>query len=339
MTHAVRTPGRPGVFLTRVMMIVLALCCATALRPLHIQAAEAPVIRLSGPPVAESLPFAMMSGMTFDDPAMTIEFTPWHSPDQIRAMIAGGQVDGAIVTTASASLFYHKGVHAKLAALFETPLWIVSTSEASETDLEDLSGTILFPFGHKEMPELLFNALLGQGAPKINRHHTGGALEAVNLLLLGKGHHALLAEPAATLAVMRSKEMADKGAPLLERHLDLRTLWKKKFDGKPLYVSGFALFGNTLDNPAMVRRILEEYRRGVEGISANPEQALAMAENSFPALVAQSKDGTLPGVDIRVTSEPQAFSDTLFFLDQLSRQAPRATGGDLPGEDFFLVTQ
>ncbi|VVS94967.1 ABC transporter substrate-binding protein [Desulfoluna spongiiphila] len=339
MTHAVRTPGRPGVFSSRFLFLMLAALCVAAAWPGRTCAANRPVIKISGPPVAESLPFAMMSGMTFDDPAMTVQFTPWHSPDQIRAMIAGGQVDGAIVTTASASLFYHKGVHTKLAALFETPLWIISTAESAGTCLEDLGGTILFPFGHKEMPELLFNALLGPEPPKITRHHTGGALEAVNLLILGKGHHALLAEPAATLAVMRSKEMADKGAPPLTKNLDLRTLWKKKFDGKPLYVSGFALFGDALDNPAMVRRILEEYDRGVERIAAHPEQAMAMADNSFPALAAQSKNGTLPGVDIHVTSDPQAFSDTLFFLDQLSRQAPRATGGGLPENDFFLVTQ
>jgi len=339
MTHAVRIPGRPGMFFSRFLILLLAALCTVAAWPGRTCAANHPVIRLSGPPVAESLPFAMMSGMTFDNPAMTIQFIPWHSPDQIRAMIAGGQVDGAIITTAAASLFYHKGVHTRLAALFEAPLWVVSTADAVGTSLEELTGTILFPFGHKEMPELLFNALLAPQTPEINRHHTGGALEAVNLLLLGKGRHALLAEPAASLAVMRSKEMAEKGAPLLAKHLDIRRMWKKRFEGKPLYVSGFAVFGDSLDNPAMVRRILQEYEKGVARIATHPEKTLAMAKKNFPALAAQAKNGTLPGVDIHMTRGKKAFSDTLFFLKQLSHQAPRATGGKLPGDDFFLVTQ
>lgn len=336
MTHAVRIPGRPGMFFQR--FLLLAVLCMVA-NPLSSWGAGAPVVRISGPPVAESLPFAMMSGVTLDDPAVTIEFIPWHSPDQIRAMIAGGQVDGAIVTTAAASLFHQKGVPTKLAALFETPLWIVSTADASGSALEDLSGTLLFPFGHKEMPELLFDALLGSKRPKITRHHTGGALEAVNLMLLGKGRHALLAEPAATLAVMRSKAMADKGAPPLKKHLDMRKLWEEKYKGKPLYVSGFALFGTALNDPKMVRRILEEYDKEVARIAAHPEKALALAKQGFPALAAQSKNGRLPGMDIRMSRGKKVFSDTLFFLEQLSKQAPRAMGGALPGESFFLVTQ
>jgi len=339
MTQAARIPGRLGMFFSRFSLLLLITLSLPVALPGSAWAIDRPVIRLSGPPVAESLPFAMMSGMEFDDPAMTVQFIPWHSPDQIRAMIAGGQVDGAIVTTAAASLFYHKGVHTKLAALFEAPLWIISTADSMGTGLEGLTGTILFPFGHKEMPELLFNALLDPQTPEITRHHTGGALEAVNLLLLGKGHHALLAEPAATLAVIRSKEMAEKGVPLLAKHLDLRTLWKKRFDGKPLYVSGFAVFGDALDNPAMVHRILVEYEKGVARIAAHPEQTLAMAKKNFPALAAQSKNGTLPGGDIHMTTGKKAFSDTLFFLKQLSKQAPRATGGTLPEDDFFLVTQ
>ncbi|WP_300673613.1 hypothetical protein [Desulfoluna sp.] len=339
MTNAGRISGRPRVFFSRFLLFIVVALCLAATQPENTWAANGPVIRLSGPPVAESLPFAMMSGMTFDDPAMTVQFIPWHSPDQIRAMIAGGQVDGAIVTTAAASLFYHKGVHTRLAALFESPLWIVSTADSVGTGLEGLTGHLLFPFGHKEMPELLFNALLGSQTPGITRHHTGGALEAVNLLLLGKGRHALLAEPAATLAVMRSKEMAPKGAPLLAKHLDLRKLWKKKFKGKPLCVSGFAVFGDALDDPAMVGRILQEYEKGVASIAAHPEKTLAMAGKSFPALAAQSKNGILPGVDIHMTRGEKAFSDALFFLKQLSQQAPRATGGKFPGDDFFLVTQ
>ncbi|MCW7753514.1 hypothetical protein OOT00_05870 [Desulfobotulus sp. H1] len=300
---------------------------------------DRPVFRISGPPIAESLPFAMMSGMTFDNPAMTVRFIPWNSPDQIRAMIAGGQVEGAIITTASASLFYNRGVRIRLAALFETSLWIVSTADSGDTGLNSLTGTILFPFGHREMPELIFNVLMGPQSSELTRHHTGGALEAVNLLLLGRGHHALLAEPAASLALVRSGEMAAKGVPALIKHLDLRTLWEQKFLGKPLYVSGFAVIGDTLANPAMVHRILLEYEKGLVLMADHPERALAMAQKNFPALAAQSDNGSLPGGNIRITRGQEAFSDTLFFLNKLSEQAPRAMGGPLPGEDFFLVTQ
>ena len=299
-----------------------------------IFAAEQRVIRLSGPPVAESLPLAMMSGNEIA-PGVTVQFIPWHSPDQIRAMIAGGQVDGAIITTAAASLFYNKGVPTKLAALFETPLWIVSTAGTHSKSIPELNGVVLFPFGPKEMPELLFNALLGSHPSEITRQHTGGALEAVNLLLLNKGQHALLSEPSATLAVLRSEEMEERGVPRLIKQLDVRELWKNQFKGRQLFVSGFALFGDAL-TPEQTAGLLQAYSAEVDRINASPKLAMAMAEKRFPALAAQSQKGTIPGMDIRLNRGEKACSDTLFFLSQLSKQAPRATGGKLPGADFFM---
>ena len=139
-----------------------------------------------------------------------VNFTPWHSPDMLRAMVAGGQVDTAIVTTAAACTLRNKRVRCRVATLQESPVWIVSTRKGPDT-LASLEGTLLFPFGPGEMPELFYKATMKDKKSKVSIRHTGGAMEAVNLLLAGKGDHAMLSEPTASIALLRAKSMKDQG--------------------------------------------------------------------------------------------------------------------------------
>lgn len=52
-------------------------------------------LRIAGLCVMESIPFIISEK---SGPDNNFKFKLWRSPDQIRAMIAGGQTDGAIIT-------------------------------------------------------------------------------------------------------------------------------------------------------------------------------------------------------------------------------------------------
>ena len=110
---------------------------------------------ISGPPVAESLVFAVMADQGFcREP---VKFVTWHSPDQARAMIAAGKTQGSVVTTSAAATFFNKGVKTSIAGVFASPLWIVSIRPVPKGPLQ---GSFLFPFGPGEMPEILFNIVM-----------------------------------------------------------------------------------------------------------------------------------------------------------------------------------
>ena len=299
----------------------------TLLQPAALGAAHPSALPfvISGPPVAESLVFAVMADQGLS--GESVKFLTWHSPDQARAMIAAGKIQGSVVTTSAAALFFNKGVKTTVAGVFASPLWIISTRPVPPGPLQ---GTLLFPFGPGEMPEILFHIVMQKKMPHLETRHTGGALEAVNLLLMGRADHALLAEPAASLAVARSRDMV---GPELAKHLDLRNLWKNRFSGRPLCVSAFAVFGDAVDKPGQVAAIIKGYRLALEWIKAHPKETRAIAKKTASALA--SPGMIFSGTPILTGQE--AFDSARLFLKKIYDLDPGAVGKALPGPELFTA--
>lgn len=298
-------------------------------------AGAASALRLSGPPIAESLPLLVMARP--DTPwsqDFEAKFVPWHSPDMLRAMVAGEQVDAAIVTTAAANTLRNRGVNCRVALLHESPVWIVSTRPGPDT-LKSLRGVLLFPFGPGEMPGLFYRAALNGKQSAITVRHTGGALEAVNLLLAGKGDHAMLSEPTASIALLRASALHDRGAPLLIKRVDMRQAWKRAFPGHGLAASCVAFFGTKADDAGLMRGFGTAYEQACLWVRDNPDKALAMARKEFPALAAQIERSGTDRFNIRILRGAQAREDALFFLERIGTISPAAIGGAVPGMDLF----
>jgi NitT/TauT family transport system substrate-binding protein len=303
-----------------------------------ITAEPAGLLRLSGPPIAESLPLLAMSrqGRPWIQD-FEVRFVPWHSPDMLRAMVAGGQVDAAIVTTAAACTLRNKGVNCRVALLHESPVWIVSTRPGPDS-LESLEGTLLFPFGPGEMPELFYKAAMAGRTGKVETRHTGGALEAVNLLLAGEGDHAMLSEPTASIALLRARAMADKGAPQLVKRVDMCKAWTRAFPGHNLASSCVAFFGDEADDLRLLGAFARAYAEASRWANGHPDEALALAQSRFPALARQIEQGGVGHFAFKILSGEPARADALFYLARIHDVSPDAIGGEMPGDDFFEVT-
>jgi NitT/TauT family transport system substrate-binding protein len=305
-----------------------------------VYADQIPMIRLSGPPVAESIPLLILAEPANPWPQQfSATFTPWHSPSQLRAMIAGEQLDAAIITTAAACTLDNKGIKTRVALLFESPVWIISTRPGPDS-LESLKGTLLFPFGPGEMPELLFKAALAESSARVSTRHAGGALEAVNLLLLGQGDHVLLSEPTASLALLRSQTLGRKNAPTLTRRVDMCRAWAEKFNNHRLANSCIAFFGPRADSGnVVVKRLQNAYLHACRWVLQNPQGALDVTRRRFPALAAQIEKAMMEDMEIRVLRQASSIDDALFYLEKMMALSPAAIGGSMPGRGFFEVPQ
>ena len=301
---------------------------------------KVPIIRISGPPVAESIPLLAMAESKIPwRQGFTVKFTPWHSPSQLRAMIAGNQLDAAIITTAAACTLNNKGINTRVALLFEAPVWIISSRSGLDT-LESLTGTLLFPFGPGEMPELLFRATMIERRSQVTTRHAGGALEAVNLLLLGRGDHVMLSEPTASLAVLRSQTLRDKDAPQLVKRVDMRKVWAEKFDNHRLAANCIAFFGHHADSRnALIQSFGKAYLNACRWVLKNPHSAVDVTKRRYPALASQIETAILENMDIRVLRQKSSIQDALFYLKKIMELYPAAIGGTMPGQDFFMVSQ
>ncbi len=296
-------------------------------------------LTISGPPIAESIPLMAMSQNERPwDQSFEVRFTPWHSPDMLRAMVAGQQVDAAIVTTAAASTLRSKGVNCRVALLHESPVWIVSAKPGPNT-LESLKGTLLFPFGPGEMPELFYKAAMAGTPGDITTRHTSGALEAVNLLLAGKGDHAMLSEPLASIAVVRSRSMHDKGVPLLVKRVNMCRAWERAFPGHHLATSSVTFFGTKADDHELLQAFRTAHEQACRWVRDNPDKARELVRKKLPSLAAHLDAGAFDTFDIHTLSGKKAQADALFYLEKISEISPAAIGGILPGSDLFEAQQ
>ncbi len=285
---------------------------------------------VSGPPVMESLVFAVMA----DQAPEKIDFIPWHSPSQARALIIGKKVNAGIITISDAATFYNKGIPVQIAGVFATTLWVISNQKVSGQ--LPLKGTLLFPFGHREMPELVFNAVYKDDFPELTMVHTSGPLETVNRLLLGKADHALLAEPAATMAQAKS---GVNGQPVLLKNINLGTAWKEKFNGIPLYVSTLSLFGDARHRKKEIRKLIASYNQTRIWITRHHAESMAIAKEKFPAIFSQLSGQQTNRAAAQLLHSQSDYDASSFFLVRMYEQYPDAIGGRLPGPELFFNSQ
>lgn len=272
-------------------------------------------LRIAGPCVMESIPFIISEK---SGPDNNFKFKLWHSPDQIRAMIAGGQTDGAIITTYSALVLREKGIKLKIAAVFENPLWIVSDGDYLFHSIEELKGKIFLPFGPGEMPDLILAECLGDFYEKIDKKHTGSAFEAINLIFAKKGSHALLSEPLASAAVSRSLSMG-KGSVIV-KSMDMKKLWKEKYNGKRLFLSCLAFFGKSLENEEEISVLIKNYKKTLKEMEQNPLKAAEVLEQKYRTDNFLRASFDFSNNSVSIFTKNEAKEDTLFFLDKISKK-------------------
>ncbi|MBG0775910.1 MAG: ABC transporter substrate-binding protein [Desulfovibrionaceae bacterium] len=323
---------------------LLALLALATLGTAHDGRAGRDAMRLSGPPVAETLPLialAMHDGggdargvSDKPSPLPTCVFTPWHSPDQLRAMVAGGQVDAALVTVAAASRLAERGVPVRVVAILSSPGWILS-AHGPLRSMDDLRGKeILLPFGPGEMPEALFTAVAaGHGLTRARDYalrNGSNAMEVVQHLLLGHADYAFVSEPAATLAVSRSAE----GSRPLVRGLDLRAAWAEAFPACPeLPATAVVLFGPRAADPGLARDLNAAFRAAAARILADPGPVMAEAAEHFPEFTALPDAWRLLA-GTRILDQTGAEEAVRFYLETLRAAAPGLRVGDLPHGAF-----
>ncbi|WP_179216838.1 hypothetical protein [Humidesulfovibrio mexicanus] len=205
------------------------------------------------------------------------------------------------------------------------------------------------PFGPGDTPDLLLRCLADRLNVTLQPRHTGGSLEAVNLLLAGRARHAFLSEPAASLAVRRT---ADAGGCVLRKAVDVRETWAEAFPESPRLAHGaLAVFASRSDIPAprpLVARCEEPdsldwlraaYLREAALVARDPHQAAMLAIEVFPDLGRQTVDGIVPGSDLRPAIGSQGRDAAQFLLARLFELSPKALGGKLPGPGFLELGQ
>lgn len=156
--------------------------------------------------------------------------------------------------------------------------------------LADFKGKeIVVPF-REDMPDLVFKKLLKQQGldPKkdFTLRYVSSPIDAMQMLILRRVDHALLAEPAISIALRKTGSFPiSLVAPDLYRSVDLQDEWGGKVFNtkKRIPQAGIAVLGGD-KNPEIVKRFLEEYEKSTKWYKENPKKAAILTVKTLNML-------------------------------------------------------
>ena len=304
-----------------------------------------PKLVLAGPFAAVSNPFyRMVDSGALSDVAETVEMRPWKDPDQLRALALDPKAPADFVAMPSnvAANLYNRGVRLKLINVSTWGvLWMVSRENGLKT-LADFKGKeIVMPF-RADMPDIVFQALAQkQGLdPKkdFTIRYVSNPLDAMQLLITRRADHALLAEPAVSVALRKTQSFpVSVVAPTLYRSVDLQAEWGRLFNRAPrIPQAGIVALGAMVDRPDVVQRVQSTYADALLWCEQQPDACGALVASQVKMLTPEGVADSVRVDNTAFVTAADARAELEFFYKLLYERQPALLGGKLPDAGFYL---
>lgn len=292
-----------------------------------------------GPPAAPSVALAnaVASGALKDFAADAV-FKAWRTPDEMRAGLASGAMQVVIVPTNVAANLYNRGLGVRLLNVMTRGLlYIVAGEKVSR--IEDLAGKkVAVPF-RNDMPDFILRRLLARAGLKIGSdihlEFAGTPPEAMQMLLAGRVDAALLAEPAATAAILRAKV----SLTWLTRAIDCQKEWAKTIGGDPFIPQA----GVVVTRPFVERvgqkglETLQNALHAAVEFTVNHPYRASVSSASELGLLSPVVAEAIPHSNLAALPASSIRPDLERFFSILAEDDPRIIGGKLPDDAFYAL--
>lgn len=299
-------------------------------------------IIIAGPIATVSHPiFHMIKEDVLKDLNKKIEFRLWNNPDELRALILRKEVDFIALPTNVAANLYNKGVELKLLNVSTWGILGMISRDPTLKTLADFKGKkIVIPF-RADMPDIVFEALAKKSGldPKkdFDLQYLPSPVDAMQMLILRRVDHALLAEPAISIALRKTSSFPVKLiAPDLYRSVNLQDEWGKLYGVEAkIPQAGIAIIGESDTKRELIRRVLEEYQKALIWYKENPKEAAILTVKNIPMLEVEGLADSIPHVILENVKAQDAQKDLEFFFEILKENDAKLIGGKLPNDGFY----
>ncbi len=321
-------------------------CLAAALLFLSgAAAAKLPKLVLSGPYAAVSNPLIhMVESGALKDVAEVVEFRPWKDPDQLRVLALDTKAEADFVAMPSnvAANLYNRGVKLQLINVSTWGvLWMVSRDNNLKT-LADFKGKeVLMPF-RADMPDIVFAALAEKQGLDVKRdfklRYVGTPLDAMQMLITRRADHALLAEPAVSVALRKTKSFpVSFFAPELYRSVDLQQEWGRVMQRQArIPQAGIVALGKALGDAALIEKFQKAYAASLIWCEKQPEECGKLVASRVEMLTPEGVADSVRVDNAVFVTARDARPELEFFFGLLHAKQPALIGGKLPDEGFYL---
>lgn len=301
-----------------------------------------PKLVLAGPYAAVSNPMIhMVESGALKDLADKVEFIPWKDPDHLRVLAMDGQADFVAMPTNVAANLYNRGVKLQLLNVATWGvLWMVSRDNSLKT-LADFKGKeIALPF-RADMPDIVFQLLAEKQGLDVKRdfklRYVGTPIEAMQLLITRRVDHALLAEPAISMALRKTRSFpVSVIAPELFRSVDLQKEWGRVMQREArIPQAGITVMGKAAADTNLIARFQSAYAASLAWCEANPEPCGALVAKRADLLTPEAVADSIRIDNARFVPALDAQPELVFFFNQLLAKQPALVGGKLPDAGFY----
>lgn len=269
-----------------------------------------------------------------------IRLVVWQNPEQLRAMVAGGQADLFAVPSNVAALFYNRGKHLRLLDVsLWSVLWVVSADSTVKT-FNDLRGQEVAVSFRGNMPHILFDILADKSGLDIDNdmslRFVNTPLDAVHLMLTGGVEHAVLSEPDISVMLYRSRESGDTGRTFY-RAIDLQEHWAKTFGTAPEIPYGGIALGKNIDTgDERIAHFNSIYAEALEQCRLHPHETAQRVAEYFEHVPAEAIESSLKRVRPHSVPARAAKEQLEHFFTVLYEANPALIGGSLPDDGFYI---
>jgi len=305
-------------------------------------AQKLPKLTLAGPPASVSNPLIhMVDSGALADVAERVEFVLWRDPDQLRVMALDGRADVLAMPTNVAANLHNRG--AKLQLLNVSTwgvLWLVSRDPTLKS-LADLRGKELAVPFRGDMPDIVFQLLAEQQGVDVRKdvqlRYVASPIDAMQLLVMRRVDHALLAEPAVSMALRKTGSFPlSVIAPELHRSVDLQQEWGRVFArAARIPQAGIAVMGVLRERPDVVARIEAEYARSLAWCRDHAEACGQGVAARIDMLSAEAVADSIAVSLMDAVPAHAARAELEFMFGQLMKKSPALIGGKLPDDGFY----
>lgn len=299
---------------------------------------------LAGPSASVSNPLIrIVEEKLLADVADEVEFRVWKDPDQMRALALQSGADFMAMPTNVAANLFNRGAALRLLNVSVWGLLFVVSRDKNVRSLKDLAGKeLVMPF-RGDMPEIVFRTLATQmqlplqGTGAVTLRYAATPLEAMQLLLTRRAEHALLAEPAVSVGLHKSRSLPMSAvAPELHRVVDLQQVWGQTFGRRPrIPQAGIAALGAAREDAALIARFMAAHDQAAQWCNAQADACGQMVARRIDLLTPAGVADAIRAVPLAPVSAPQARAELEFFFEQLLKHQAGLVGGKLPAADFY----
>ncbi|MCQ2552998.1 MAG: ABC transporter substrate-binding protein [Clostridia bacterium] len=263
------------------------------------------------------------------------EFQMAAAADEITPLFLKGELDIISVPANLGSVLYNNSKGAVQTVAIST-LGVVYVCEKNGEQIKsiaDLKGQTIYATGKGTTPEYALRYLLSQNGLDMDKDVTmewkSEPTEVVAQLSTMDHGVAMIPQPFVTVASTQLKD--------LRVALDLTKIWDELKNGSQ-FITATILVRKAFaeENPEGVQKFLEEYAASAKYANDNPKDASVLVEK-YGIVKAPIAEKAMPFCNMVCITGKDMKAGVSGYLKTLFDQNPKAVGGQLPGDDYYVI--